>query len=124
MKFSEEKPIYIQLRNEIEQFILSDEIEEEEMLPSIRKIAQDFRINPQTVIKALSNLIQEEYIIKKRGIGFVIAKGAKKKLRKQKIDVYLSQDLKVTIINGIKLGLTMEEIIKKIKEFELSMEEK
>ncbi len=124
MKFSEEKPIYIQLRNEIEQFILSDEIEEEEMLPSIRKIAQDFRINPQTVIKALSNLIQEEYIIKKRGIGFVIAKGAKKKLRKQKIDVYLSQDLKITIINGIKLGLTMEEIIKKIKEFELSMEEK
>ena len=124
MKFSEEKPIYIQLRNEIEQFILSDEIEEEEMLPSIRKIAQDFRINPQTVIKALSNLIQEEYIIKKRGIGFVIAKGAKKKLRKQKIDVYLSQDLKVTIINGIKLGLTMEEIIKKIKEFELSIEEK
>lgn len=124
MKFSEEKPIYIQLRNEIEQFILSDEIEEEEMLPSIRKIAQDFRINPQTVIKALSNLIQEEYIIKKRGIGFVIAKGAKKKLRKQKVDVYLSQDLQLTIINGIKLGLTMEEIIKKIKEFELSMEEK
>jgi DNA-binding transcriptional regulator YhcF (GntR family) len=124
MKFNENKPIYVQLRNEIEQFIISDEIEEEEMLPSIRKLAQDFRINPQTVIKALSSLIQDEYIFKKRGIGFFVSKGAKENLRKQKIENYVYQELKLTILNGIKLGLTMEEIIKQIKNFESVLEEK
>ncbi len=124
MKFTDDKPIYVQLRNEIERFIISDEIEEEDMLPSIRRLAQDFRINPQTVIKALSSLIQDEYIIKKRGVGFFIAKGAKENLRKQKIETYFSQDLKFTILNGIKLGLTIEAIIKHIKEYESLLEEK
>ena len=87
MKFNENKPIYVQLRNEIEQFIISDEIEEEEMLPSIRKLAQDFRINPQTVIKALSSLIQDEYIFKKRGIGFLFQKVQKKISENKKLKI-------------------------------------
>ena len=124
MKFNEDKPIYIQLRNEIEQFIISNEIDEEEILPSIRKLATDFRINPQTVIKALQSLIQDEYIFKKRGIGFFVSKGAKKNLKKQKIKNFVDHDLKMSILNGIKLGLTIEEIIKYIKKFQLEMEEK
>lgn len=66
-------PIFEQVKNAIITQILSDELTEDEPLPSIRSLAQDLRISVMTVKKAYDELESEGYIITKQGKGSFVA---------------------------------------------------
>lgn len=66
-------PIYEQIKNEIINQIISDELLEDELLPSIRNLAQDIRISIMTVKKAYDELEQEGYIKIIQGKGTFVA---------------------------------------------------
>lgn len=114
--FNEDVPIYIQVRQEIEKAIINGAIPEGEMVPSIRKVAQDYKINPQTVSNALSELVSEGIIFKKRGVGFFVKDKAKKILRKQKAEQFRKQELHSTIKKGYMLGIKKREFIDAIEK--------
>ena len=87
-------PIFEQVKNAIITQILSDELTEDEPLPSIRSLAQDLRISVMTVKKAYDELESEGYIITKQGKGsFVAPKNTElsKEQKQQEIEEYISK---------------------------------
>lgn len=66
-------PIYEQIKETIINQILTNELKEDEMLPSIRSLAQDIRISVMTIKKAYDELEKEGYIITRHGKGSFVA---------------------------------------------------
>ena len=103
-------PIYEQIKNSIIEQIMNDELKEDEMIPSIRNLAQDIKISVMTIKKAYDELEVEGYIISRQGKGtFVAPKNtelAKDKAQKD-IEEYIS---KIVDISS-KFNISKEEII-------------
>ena len=103
-------PIYEQIKNSIIEQIMNDELKEDEMIPSIRNLAQDIKISVMTIKKAYDELEQDGYIISRQGKGtFVAPKNtelAKDKAQKD-IEEYIS---KIVDISS-KFDISKEEII-------------
>ncbi len=110
-KFDDNVPIYLQLREEIEKAIILGSVKEDEMIPSIRTLAQQYRLNPQTVSNALSELVNEGVIYKKRGIGFFVEKEAQLLLQQKKVTDFRKNEMEQTIRKGKQLGVTRGEFI-------------
>lgn len=66
-------PIYEQIKNQIIEQIINDELMEDEILPSIRTLAQDIKISVMTIKKAYDQLENEGYIVVKHGKGTFVA---------------------------------------------------
>ena len=111
MKFNEGIPIYLQIKEEIENAILTNTIREEDKVPSIRELAQQYRLNPQTISNAVSELLNEGILYKKRGIGMFVEKGAQKKLKKKKDNEFRNSDLKKLVLKSKSLGITKTELM-------------
>ena len=69
MKFDDGIPIYLQIKEEIQNAIITQSLKEDDSIPSIREMAQQYRLNPQTISNAVSELINADVLYKKRGIG-------------------------------------------------------
>lgn len=67
-------PIYEQIKKSIIEQIVSDELKEDEAIPSIRNLAQDIKISVMTIKKAYDELEQEGYIISRQGKGTFVAR--------------------------------------------------
>ena len=66
-------PIYQQIKISIIDQIMNDELKEDDVIPSIRNLAQDIHISIMTIKKAYDELEQEGYIISKQGKGTFVA---------------------------------------------------
>lgn len=103
-------PIYEQIKKSIIEQIVSDELKEDEAIPSIRNLAQDIKISVMTIKKAYDELEQEGYIISRQGKGTFVARKntslVKEKAQKD-IEEYI-----VKIINiANKFEIPKEDII-------------
>lgn len=78
---TQEKSIYLQISEMIENDILRDIILEEEKVPSTNELAKMYAINPATAAKGVNILVDRDVLYKKRGIGMFVATGAKEKIK-------------------------------------------
>ena len=109
-------PIYIRIVKEIKDLILSGVLKEEEQLPSTTFISNKYDINILTVNKAINMLVDDGLVYKKRGIGMFVKKGAQKQLIKERKETFKQYYVKATIVEGIRLGYTKEELSEIAKE--------
>lgn len=97
-------PIYEQIKSSIIEQIMSGVLKENEMLPSIRSLASDIRINVMTIKKAYDELEQDGYIVTVQGKGsFVVPKNielAKEQARKD-IEIFLNKSIKLAQMYNI-----------------------
>ena len=115
MKFDESTPIYLQIKCEIEKAIIYGSLEEEEAVPSIRIMAKQYRLNPQTVSNAISELLNEGILFKKRGIGMFVEKGAQKRLKTKTYEEFIQADLHKMITKSRSLGISKKELLSLIE---------
>ena len=73
-------PIYRQLRDRVVAMILDGELKQGEAVPSVRQVAVDYQINPLTVSKAYQELVDENLLEKRRGLGLFVGEGARARL--------------------------------------------
>jgi GntR family transcriptional regulator len=78
-------PIYEQIKEQIRSAIISDDISENEMLPSIRQLAQDLKISVITTMRAYTDLEAEGYIATVQGKGSFVLPKNKEHIREQKL---------------------------------------
>lgn len=64
-----EKPIFIQIAEQLEDSIFTKVFPEETKIPSTNELSSLLNINPHTVLKGMNLLVDEEIIYKKRGLG-------------------------------------------------------
>lgn len=81
---NQEKSIYLQIKEMIENDILRDILLENERVPSTNELAKFYSINPATAAKGINLLVNEEILQKKRGIGMFVAEGAKEKIMEKR----------------------------------------
>ncbi|WP_456056565.1 GntR family transcriptional regulator [Agathobacter sp.] len=116
---NQEKSIYIQISEMIENDILRDVLLEDERVPSTNELAKLYAINPATAAKGINILVDAGILYKKRGIGMFVSDGAKEVIRtKRKAQFY--ENYVSEIVNEAKtLGITKDELIAGIeKNFE------
>ncbi|MCX7904401.1 MAG: GntR family transcriptional regulator [Caloramator sp.] len=102
-------PIYEQLVEKIKELIIMEVLKEHEQLPSVRSLASELTINPNTIQKAYRELENQGYIYSIPGKGnFVAPINKNKKLEKVN---KLKEELKRLILEAIYLGITKEELM-------------
>ena len=106
-----EKPIFIQIAEQLEDSIFTGVFPEETKIPSTNEISALLNINPHTVLKGMNILVDEEMIYKKRGLGMFVKTGAVEKIRKKRQGQFYDQFVAALIEEAEKLKMTKEEII-------------
>jgi DNA-binding transcriptional regulator YhcF (GntR family) len=80
MEFNQPKGIYQQIADQIRDRILAGEWRSGERIPSIRELAVDIGVNPNTVTKSYQALLDREIIENQRGIGYFVTADASQKI--------------------------------------------
>ena len=112
---SQEKSIYIQIKEMIENDILRDILMEEERVPSTNELARLYMINPATAAKGVNLLVDEGILYKKRGIGMFVATGAKRKIMEKRKEHFYDDYVRSLLSEAVSLGITKKELIAMIE---------
>jgi GntR family transcriptional regulator len=111
LPWNDSQPIYRQLRDRVVALILDGVLEEGDPLPSVRNVAAEYRVNPLTVLKAYQNLVAEELVESRRGLGMFVNKGARGVLLKAERQKFLEEDWPRMMETIQRLGLKPEELL-------------
>jgi GntR family transcriptional regulator len=114
----DQKPIYIQLQEGLENAILAGTYAEETQIPSTTELSRVFQINPATAGKGVNALVDEGFCYKKRGIGIFVKEGARKMLMKKRQAAFKEDYLLPLIKEARQLDISTENLIRWIKEAE------
>ena len=110
-ELTQEKSIYLQIREMIERDILRDNLQEEERVPSTNELAKLYAINPATAAKGINLLVDEGILYKKRGIGMFVAAVAKEQIKKKKKAHFYEDYIQSLLTEAANLGISKEELI-------------
>ena len=111
-EWNDSQPIYRQLRDLVVDMILDGVLKEGDPLPSVRNVAADYRVNPLTVLKAYQELVGEQLVEARRGLGMFVNAGARDLLLKGEREKFLAQEWPRVAATIQRLGLTPEELLK------------
>ena len=115
---SQEKSIYLQISEMIENDILRDIILEEERVPSTNEMAKLYSINPATAAKGINILVDKGIVYKKRGIGMFVSTGAKETIKKRRKAEFYDHYIRSIIKEAESLEISKEELVTMILENE------
>jgi GntR family transcriptional regulator len=110
-EWNDSQPIYRQLRDRVVAMILDGALKEGDPLPSVRNVAAEYRVNPLTVLKGYQQLVDEELVEKKRGLGMFVKTGARTLLLKGERQKFLSDEWPRIQATIQRLGLKAEELL-------------
>src|SRR6266550_8711254 len=75
-EWNDSQPIYRQLRDRVVALILDGVLKDGDALPSVRTVAAEYRVNPITVLKGYQQLVDEQLVETRRGLGMFVKTGA------------------------------------------------
>src|SRR4051794_28341623 len=90
--WNDNEPIYRQLRDRVVAMILDGVLKESDALPSVRNVAAEYRVNPLTVLKAYQELVDEQLVETRRGLGMFVKTGARDLLLKGERRKFLAEE--------------------------------
>lgn len=117
MEFRENEAIYLQIADYAGEKILLGKWVLNEKIPSVRELAVELQVNPNTVMRSYEFLQTKEIIVNKRGIGFFVDGYAKEKIMGYRKERFLGQELPGFFRNLLLLKIDMEEINKRFNVF-------
>jgi GntR family transcriptional regulator len=116
--WNDSTPIYRQLRDRVVAMILDGVLKQGDPLPSVRQVAGDFQINPITVSKAYQELVDENLVEKRRGLGMYVTDGAREALLKSERERFLREEWPALHARLIRLGLDLGQLMEQARQEE------
>ena len=110
LNLSDEKSIYLQIGESVENDILRGILQEEERVPSTNEMARAYSINPATAAKGINLLVEEGVVYKKRGVGMFVAQGAAERLRVKRKEGFYDRFVASLVAEAKRLGIGKEEL--------------
>ena len=110
-EWNDSQPIYRQLRDRVVAMMLDGVLKEGDPLPSVRTVAAEYRVNPLTVLKAYQQLVDEELVETRRGLGMFINAGARALLLRGERQKFLQEEWPRVSATIQRLGLNPEELL-------------
>lgn len=111
MNFKEEKPIYLQIEDYVCEQILSGKWPQGERLCSVRELAAQVEVNPNTVQRAYTELSDKHVIENKRGIGFYVTANAVELIQEEHRQYLLCHTLPSLLKKAKLLNISKEKIV-------------
>lgn len=111
-QWTDDQPIYRQLRDRVVAMILDGTLAEGDSLPSVRNVAAEHQLNPLTVLKGYQELVDEGLVEKRRGLGMFVREGATGKLMTDERAKFLKDEWPKVADTIQRLGLTVDELLK------------
>lgn len=102
----------------IESDIITGVYQTDDLIISTTQISKVYSVNPTTAVKAISKLTDAGILYKKRGIGMCVAEGAREKITRRRKEVFLNQTVDALLAEARTLGISMEELIRVMKNKE------
>lgn len=115
LNFDDEKPVFLQIAEGMEDAILTGVFQEESQIPSTTELSVTYKINPATALKGINLLVDGGIVYKKRGVGMFVAEGAVRKLRQKRKDQFYENFVSRLVEEAKKLEITDMEIISMIE---------
>jgi GntR family transcriptional regulator len=110
-EWNDSQPIYRQLRDRVVAMILDGVLKEGDPLPSVRNVAAEYRVNPLTVLKGYQELVDEQLVEKRRGLGMFVRDGARNLLLEGERQKFLADEWPRVFATMQRLGLKPEELL-------------
>jgi len=114
--WSDNQPIYRQLRDRVVAMILEDSLKEGDPLPSVRSVAAEYQINPLTVLKGYQSLVDEGLVEKRRGLGMFVKEGARRNLMKNEREQFMKTEWPQILQRIQRLGLELMDLAKQAEK--------
>jgi len=110
LKFSDDRPIFVQLAEQLKDGIISGAFPEEGQIPSITEYAANYKINPATALKGINILVDAGLLYKKRGVGMFVASGAREVLLAERRERFYQDFIERVVREAKQLGLTSAQL--------------
>ena len=110
--WNDNAPIYRQLRDRVVAMILDGVLKPGDALPSVRQVAADFQLNPITVSKGYQELVDEQLVEKRRGLGMYVSEGARAALMKSERERFLKEEWPAVFARIQRMNLDLGTLIK------------
>ena len=116
--FDDRSPIYRQIADRIRADVLSGTLDEDEQVMSTNQYAAFYRINPATVAKAFQQLVDEQVLYKKRGIGMFVNPTARDALRAQRRQTFFTDIVDPMVAEARAVGIPLDEVVARIRDLD------
>jgi DNA-binding transcriptional regulator YhcF (GntR family) len=123
MEFSHDGAIYQQIADHLCERILAGEWKEGERIPSVRELAEDIRVNPNTVIRSYGWLQELGIIHTQRGLGYFVAPEARARTLEMKRQSFVARELPRIFKTMELLGMSCDEMARLHEERKARKEE-
>ena len=113
MQWTNDQPIYQQVRDHVVSLIIDDVLKSGDPIPSVRQMAVEGGVNPLTVSKAYQELVDLNIVEKRRCLGMFITDSAKKELIKLERNKFMKGDWPALLKKADQLDIDLTELINK-----------
>ena len=113
MQWTNNQPIYQQVRDHVVSLIIDGVLDTGDAIPSVRQMAVEGGVNPLTVSKAYQELVDLKILEKRRALGMIVTEAAKKLLIKLEKDKFLKGDWPAVIRKARQLDIDLVELVNK-----------
>ena len=114
--FDDRSPIYRQLADQVKADVVSGTLDGDEQVMSTNQYAAYYRINPATVAKAFQQLVDEQVLYKRRGIGMFVSPTARDTLRAQRRERFFSDVVDPMVAEAKAVGIPIGEVTARIEQ--------
>lgn len=105
------KPVFQQIMEMVENDILSDVYKTDDMIISTTQISKLLNVNPTTSVKAISKLSDEGILYKKRGLGMCVTENAKKLIQSRRKESFINELIPEIVEESGRLGISYNELM-------------
>jgi len=117
MQFRESTAIYLQIADYVCEKILLKEWSPDQRIPSVRDLAIQLEVNPNTAMRAVDFLQQQEIIYNQRGIGYFVSSNAYKNALQYRKNEFTEKDMPAVFRNMYLLGMEIEELKPRFEKY-------
>jgi GntR family transcriptional regulator len=110
--WNDNTPIYRQLKERVIGMMLDGALKAGDALPSVRQVAAEYQLNPITVSKAYQELVDDNLVEKRRGIGMYVTEGASEKLLASERERFVREEWPAMVERIRRLGLDLEQLLR------------
>jgi DNA-binding transcriptional regulator YhcF (GntR family) len=110
MNYNTNSSIFIQISDQICARVLSNEYLPNARIPSVRELAIEMEVNPNTVMRSFERLQSHKIIYNKRGIGYFISTDAKEKIREMRYHNFINEILPSVFKEMTLLDISLDEL--------------
>lgn len=120
MEFKDNEAIYLQIAAHVCDNILIRKWPAEQKIPSVRDLAVELEVNPNTVMRSYEYLQNEQIVYNKRGLGLFVAPDGYERVKHLRREKFMQQNLPDLFKNMYLLDISVEEITARYADFKSS----